>query len=178
MKLKRRLGVSVFIFAAIIAVIMAATNKGFASSLKRFDVLANQNIGFEERAKKGGLGEVKKVPILRPSNKNSTDKLKPIEQMSGYIKDELLKDGITHIKKQLLTYEEFLEQYTEMNLNPAIDKDRMIWVTVTHYPNGYQHKRGFVKNAILTTYNDAETGELYGYSLKSLEKGGNGIKKQ
>lgn len=67
--------------------------------------------------------------------------------------------------------------YCGFDLDPSISKDRVVNVTVTRYPNGFQHKKGLVKNALLTKVYDAETGNFLGYSLKSLDPDGMGISK-
>lgn len=147
-----------------------------ARNMSRYESLSSKNIGFEERAKKSGIENPKQVEISLPSNKDSTNKIKSVEEMKGYIKDEDLKDGAKYITKKLMTYEEFINEY-DADLSPEISKDRMIYVTATHYPNGFQHKKGFVKNAILIKYYDVESGELLGYGLKSLDKDGLGIER-
>lgn len=147
-----------------------------ARNMSRYELLNSKNIGFEERAKNNGIEDPKKVEILMPDNKDLLNKVKSFEEMKGYIKDEDLKDGAKYISKKLMTYEEFLNEY-EADLDPSISKNRMINVTVTHYPNGFQHKKGFVKNAILTKYYDAESGDLLGYGMKSLDKDGFGIER-
>ena len=179
---KKRIIISLSLVVAVIFTISAGVlfnSKGltaYAAYASRYEQLSQRNKGFEERAKAVGQADIKHVEVLRPANKDQLGKIKPIDEMQGYVKDENLKNGAVYEKKELLTYEEFINKY-EADLDPAISKDRMIRVTVTHYPNGFQHKKGFVKNAILTRYYDAETGELYGYGLKSLDKDGYGITK-
>ena len=179
---KKRIIISLSLVVAIVLTISAGVlfnskdHTAYAANTSRYEQLSERNKGFEERAKAAGETDVKQVEILRPSNKDQLSKLKPLEEMQGYVKDENLKNGAVHEKKELLTYEEFINKY-EADLDPAISKDRMIRVVVTHYPEGFQHKKGFVKNALLTRYFDAETGELYGYGLKSLDKDGYGITK-
>lgn len=157
--------------------ILSPNNKISATGLPRYEKLKEQNKGFEERAKENGKPDVNQVEVLKESNKNNPNKIKPVEQMKGHIEDKNLENGAYYEKKELLTYEQFINTYPDTDLDLSIDKDRMIWVTVIHYPNGFEHKKGLVKNAVLTKYYDAETGELYGYTLKSLDKDGYGIKK-
>lgn len=107
------------------------------------------------------------------ANKELQERIKPVDAMSGYVADDKLKNNAVYKVKELLSYEDFLEKYTEFDLNPGISKDRMVWVTVRHYPEGINTERGFVENAIVTSYYDAETGDSIGFSLKSLNKDGN-----
>lgn len=153
----------------------------------RYERLAERNVGHEERAKRIGI-EDNGAAIVRPANKElasvqnglriaKSSQLLDVEELPGVVKDSELKDGAAYTVKKLETYEEYVNSSPSADLDPGISKDRLVWVVAIHYPNGYQHKRGFVENALVESYYDAQTGELYGYSIQSLNPGGNGIAK-
>lgn len=168
---------SSLLFITVLAIGLYSTgNITKALSTTRYQGLIDQNIGFKERAKVNGQSNVEQVEILRPDNKGLIDKLQPVEKMKGYIKENDLTNGATYLNKELLDYESFINKYDNFDFNPAISGQRMVWVVTTNYPKGFNHRNGFVKNAVMTSYYDAETGEKYGYSLKSLDKDGYGIK--
>lgn len=146
-----------------------------AGNVSRYENIKLNNSDYKDRAEIAGIKNAQQVEEKYPGNKSNPETLKPLDEMKGYIKDADLKNGAKYISKELLTYEEFINKYANADLNPSISKDRMIRVTVTNYPNGFSTKRGFVENAILTKYYDAETGELFGYGIKSLNKDGNHI---
>ncbi len=165
-----------FLFTiAIILLVTLSSISVLATINTRYDILVNKNLNFKDNAKKAGISTPEKQAEIYPQNTNSKDKTKSVEEMKGYIKDKDLKDGAEYVKKELISYQDFINKYAEFDLDESISKDRMIWITQTHYKNGFQHKRGFVKNALLTKYYDAETGNFLGYSLTSLDKDGNGI---
>lgn len=166
----------VIIVAALAIVVSTLAVSVFASNTLRFEQLVEKTLGYKDRAKASGISDIKDIKIAKDSNKGNKN-LKDISKMSGYVKDEDLKDVAKYEAKELLTYEEFLNKYSEFDYDPTISKDRMVWVTTIHYPNGFQHKKGFVNNAIEVQYYDAETGESLGCSIKSLDKDGLGIKK-
>ncbi|KNY30087.1 hypothetical protein [Pseudobacteroides cellulosolvens] len=110
--------------------------------------------------------------VVKKGNRDSKD-LKSIEQMEGYPSaSDIQKANIKILKNELLPYEEFVEKYPEFGTQNNISPDRMVWVSKKHYPKGIITMRGNVKNAILITYYDAETGENIGYSTYSLDKDG------
>lgn len=154
------------------------SNKTSAFNLSRYKLLLEQTNGYEKRALEAGISNAKKLEIDKETNKDKKEQLKSVDQMKGYIKKEDLTDGAFNEKEELMTYEQFLNTYEGTDLDLSIDKDRMIWVIVTRYPNGFKHRLGFVSNAVITRYFDAETGDIYGYTIKSLDKGGNGISKK
>ncbi|MCX7745301.1 MAG: hypothetical protein N2645_00195 [Clostridia bacterium] len=168
--------ITIIICLSIGFISITKANDNSSKQPARFDELSKKIEGFEKRAEQNQVKNVEKVEIKYPGNINK--KIKKLEEMEGYIKDEALENGAKYIKKELLTYKEFINNYTEMDLDPSIEKDRYIYVTTCHYPAGYQHKRGFVENAISVQYYDAETGEFFGCSLKSLNKGGNKISRK
>lgn len=176
--MNKKFGAVLLACGLVSLIVIGYTNIGAsAKELSRYDNLESKLMGFNERAEKTGISNAKIVDEVYSSNKNDQKKIKSIEEMKGYIKDKDLKNGAKYETKELLTYEQFINKYVNADLDPCISKDRMIYVTVTHYPNGFNHKKGFVKNALITKYYDAETGELLGSGIKSLDKDGNGIKK-
>ncbi|MDI6816964.1 MAG: hypothetical protein QME41_07225 [Actinomycetota bacterium] len=164
------------ILVAVAAVGYGVRNEATATQASRYKQLENLNAGYKERAAKLGIPNADQVPILRQGNKGS-ENIKPVEQMKGYVAETNYKDGAYYETKETLTYEEFINKYTAFDLDPSIAKERIINVTVARFPNGFQHKRGFVKNAILVKVYDAETGDFFGSSIRSLDPGGMGISK-
>lgn len=151
-------------------------DEAVANQASRYQQLENFNAGYKESAAESGIPNADQVPVLRPANKDSQD-LKPIQQMKGFMPESNYKNGTYYEIKETLTYEDLINKYTEFDLDPSISKDRVVNVTVTRYPNGFDHRRGFVKNAVLTKAYDAETGDFLGSSIRSLDPDGMGIKK-
>ncbi|MHB8840636.1 MAG: hypothetical protein ACYC56_02405 [Candidatus Aquicultor sp.] len=168
------IAVSVALALSFGIMVNADRGKAVATEVSRYQKLENLNAGYKERAAESGIPNADQVPILRPGNKGS-DKLKPVEKMKGYIPDGDLKDGVYYVTKEMLTFEDFINKYTEFDLDPSIARDRVVNVIVARYPNGYQHRKGFVKNAVRVCVYDAETGDYLGSSIRSLEPGGMGV---
>jgi hypothetical protein len=112
-------------------------------------------------------------PITNPIYKSN----KYIPLSTFLTKTEILKriHG-NHFRKEkwkiasieLKTYREykFEDVPDKFDYGLMIDPDRMVWVVVTIYPDGYHGKRGFVDNAATISILDSETGdvlELYIY---------------
>lgn len=142
----------------------------------RYNQLQDKTNNFEERSA-GDIKNPKRIEIKYTDNINNKN-VKKLEDIKGFIKDEDLKDGAYYINKELLTYKSLINKSSEIDLDISIAENRLIYVTSCHYPNGFNHRRGFVENAVLTKYYDAETGEFLGYSIKSLNKDGNKISRK
>lgn len=165
----------------MLLVLLSTTGLIYANvkSITRYDFLKDQTNGFEERAIKSEGKDFKPVIVdekYKP-NKDIPKNCKDVTGMKGYVDEKSLKDDAEYLKKELITYQELLEKYTEFDLDPSISKDRMVWVTIIHYPKGYNMEYGYVENAVSTIYYDAETGESLGFSIKSLNKDGYKIDK-
>lgn len=156
---------------SVVAGGVIVSNQSDAKGFSRFEQLQQQNSGFEERAKTIGIEDAKQVEIQRPGNKDA--KVKPLESMEGYVQEKSLSGGGSYKEQELLTYEEFLNKYTMFDYNPEISKDRQIWAVVSEHPGRVEvGKNGYVENAVMIKYYDAETGEYYGFRIYSKNKDG------
>jgi hypothetical protein len=79
--------------------------------------------------------------------------------------------GGRHLFTRLITWSEFLSVYTPGTKDPQMDGSRKVWAVQTHYPDGYQTKRGLMSNAVVTTAYDAVTGQVLGVSHRSMPAG-------
>lgn len=118
-------------------------------------------------------GSKVKLPEIRLKGNKDSKNIKPIEKMNGYVaNDSLDKVNAKALEEELLTYDQFIQKYSEFDFDPSIDADRMVWVNKVQYPKGLTTMRGVISNAVLTVCYDAETGEDLGYFVSSLDKDG------
>lgn len=112
-------------------------------------------------------------PVLDPDYKSNKDKplstfLTEREMLERIKKRHIRKEKWKIVSIELKTYKEykFEDVPDKFDFSYMIDPDRMVWVVVTIYPDGYHTKRGFVDNAVTVSIYDSEIGnvlELYVY---------------
>ena len=96
-------------------------------------------------------------------------KLKELDDSTQNKSNEDEKSFFPDIKRQeIMTYGQFMDEYQDSDYEPWIAKDRLIYVEELYYENGYYSKNGFIENALLMAYYDAETADLIGTCKKSL----------
>jgi hypothetical protein len=81
------------------------------------------------------------------------------------------RQGAQHVLSTLLPWEEALGKYDPYVRDYRIDPTRKTWVIQYYYPDGYQTKRGYMKNCLVTGFYDAETGQIRGARYQSLKPG-------
>ncbi|NLL05257.1 MAG: hypothetical protein GX270_05605 [Clostridiaceae bacterium] len=113
--------------------------------------------------------------VSKKGNKESKN-LKTFSQLyecenDNELDEKFKKNNKKLLKKELLTYEEFIEEYdADAAVDFSTEPDRMIWVSVIHNKGEVYTMRGSFNNVIVTTFYDAETGEDIGYKIESYDK--------
>lgn len=103
------------------------------------------------------------------ANNNKATKLLTEDEIKKKINDQQTKTQNSKVKSvKLKTWNEHISQDDPNDKGPnyEIDPNRMVWVSVTAYPDGLDTRVGFFSNAILTTVYDAETGETLKTNIK------------
>ena len=152
------------ILAILCAILMFSISN--ADTTSRYDDIQNLRVGYKERAQIAGIEEAQLPENILKGNKDTIDKTLLNEDL--FINKELFTNEEKIIRAEFLTYEEFINT-SSADLETYIDKDRMIFVAVIQYPNGFTHPRlGFVENAEITSYYDVETCDVIGNGIRSL----------
>ena len=157
---------SVFIVLCILFIFSITPTA--TTTTTRYEKIQESRMGYEGRAVQAGIEGVQLPKNILKGNKDSIDK--SLLKKDRFIDNQLLKNGEKIIKAEFVTYEEFINT-SSADLETYIDKDRIVFVAVVQYPNGFDHPRlGLIENAEVTSYYDAETGEVIGNGVKSLNK--------
>lgn len=113
-------------------------------------------------------------PVYKSNRDNSFSTFLTEKEILKIIhKNHFKKEKWKIVSVELKAYKEykFEDIPDKFDFSYMIDPDRMVWVVVTIYPDGYHTKRGFVDNATTISIFDSETGnvlELYVYdNIKS-----------
>ena len=123
-----------------------------------------------ERAKEN---EVVELPEVSKKGNKESKNLKTFSQLfkcenDNELNEKFEKSNKKLLKKELLTYEEFLDKYdADAAVDFSMEPDRMIWVSVINHKGKVRTMRGSFNNVIITTFYDAETGEDIGFKLES-----------
>jgi hypothetical protein len=167
---KKIWGVALALSLIVISIAELDTISIAAGKPDRYDTLSARNVGYKERAAQMGKTDVEEIKIQYPDNSNSEIALLPIEKMEGYT--AALSDSAYYIFTKIMTYGELLNSDDSIDLDPSIDKNRMVWVANAQYPNNISISRGYIENANETRYWDAQTGKFIGATIRSLNKDG------
>jgi len=171
---KRHISKTMIIIAAV--VFIGISTFIVAAGVTRFQALKALSDGYKERAALIGISNPTIEKIIT-ANKGS-DQLLSVDEIPGLKNEAEFTDGSHYEKKELLSYEDFINKYSEFDYDPTISKDRMVWIIVLHYPNGIilssenptlEWKLGAkprkIENAMSIGCIDAETGISYGGAI-------------
>jgi hypothetical protein len=87
--------------------------------------------------------------------------LKKAEDLDGYVSDkELSKKGGKYTRKELTTYQQYIESGDDKNIRHDIANDRLLWVFTSKFEKTQLFDGNPIKKASVTTVYDAETGNF------------------
>ncbi|MVO99722.1 hypothetical protein [Paenibacillus lutrae] len=98
----------------------------------------------------------------------TASKMKKVEELSGYLDEEkLAKKGGKYIRKEMMTYKEYINLGVDDSYMHDVDPDRLVWVISTKFNKTHYVDGNPVEKANVTSLFDAETGEFLSVTVTS-----------
>jgi hypothetical protein len=106
------------------------------------------------------IGESAIDNYLYPKNNTNAGFKKP-EQLSGYIsEEELAQKGGTYIRKEIMTYKQYVNLGLENGVRHDIDPERMVWVFTSRFNGQHEVNEQLIDGGSVTASYDAESGDF------------------
>jgi hypothetical protein len=160
----------ILVVTFLVAAITSLASIGYANNSHTVynTVKSNQTDNQQKHINPDGSTAVQ-TQIKYPENKsNDLTKFKKETDINGYVSDEALAaKGAKYTRKQIMTY----EAYVNLNIDGAvrydIDPDRMVWVFTSKFDKTHYINDKPVEKAVITTVYDAESGEMLSINVNS-----------
>jgi hypothetical protein len=94
--------------------------------------------------------------------KNNKDAVfKKPEQLSGYVSEEkLAKNGGKYVRKEIMTYRQYVNLGLENGVRHDIDPERMVWVFTSRFSGQHEVNEQLIEGGSVTASYDAESGDF------------------
>jgi hypothetical protein len=127
---------------------------------------ASSTVGIYDNIMKGYkahqlvIGESTEDNYLYPKNSMDAVFKKP-EQLSGYVsEEELAKKGGTYLRKEIMTYRQYVNLGLENGVRHDIDPERMVWVFTSLFSGQHEVNEQLIDGGSVTASYDAESGDF------------------